>query len=238
MTFEPRKKVTLPKWREKMFKNVNRRREEERIVRSENRLPPGQSLTNKFPVLHYGTVPRVDLESWDLRLYGALEEEVTWSWKEFNQLPRCSVTLDLHCVTRWSKFDTVWEGVSVATLISEGFIKPKAEAKYVVQHCEQGYTTNTPLELILQGNFILATHYDGKPITSDHGYPLRGLIGAFSDGTESKSAYLWKGGKWLRALEFRADDQLGFWEKAGYHNEADPWKEQRFSVDNWMSRFR
>jgi DMSO/TMAO reductase YedYZ molybdopterin-dependent catalytic subunit len=142
--------------------------------------------------------------------------------------------MDLHCVTRWSKFDTNWEGVSVKTLIDEGFIKPKPEAEFVVQHCEYGYTTNTPLELILQDNFLLATHYEGEPIPLEHGYPLRGLIGTFADRSEAKSAYLWKGGKWLRGLEFRATDKLGFWENAGYHNEADPWKEQRFSRGGWF----
>jgi DMSO/TMAO reductase YedYZ molybdopterin-dependent catalytic subunit len=202
-----------------------------------NRLPPGQSLTKDFPVLHYGLVPRVDLATWTLKVFGLVEEIVTWSWEEFNKLPRTSVKLDLHCVTHWSKFDTNWEGVSLQTLVLEGYIRPKAEARYVIQHCEHGYTTNTPIELVLQDNFLLATHYDGKPITPDHGYPLRGLIGTFAGRGESKSAYLWKGGKWLRGLEFRADDQLGFWERAGYHNEADPWLEQRFSGGSWLNRF-
>jgi len=213
------------------------RRREEEIVRSMNRLPPGQSLTNDFPVLHYGPVPQVDLATWTLKVFGLVEETVTWSWDEFNKLPRTSLTLDLHCVTRWSKFDTGWEGVSLHTLVKEGYVRPKAEAKYVIQHCELGYTTNTPIDLVLQDNFLLATHFDGKPITPDHGYPLRGLIGTFADRSEPKSAYLWKGGKWLRGLEFRADDQLGFWERAGYHNEADPWTEQRFSGGSWLNRF-
>jgi len=212
-----------------MLKKVLNRRREEEIKRAENRLPPGQSLTEQFPVLHYGPTPRVNLKEWDFRIFGLVEEERRWNWEEFNQLPRTQVTLDLHCVTRWSKFDTVWEGVLLQTLVDEGFIKPKPEARFVIQHCEYGYTTNTPIELVLQGNFLLATHYAGKPLTPDHGYPLRGLIGTFADRSENKSAYLWKGGKWLRGLEFRAEDQLGFWERAGYHNEADPWKEQRFS---------
>jgi len=104
----------------------------------------------------------------------------------------------------------------------------------VIQHCEVGYTTNTPIELVMQDNFLLATHFDGKPLTVEHGWPLRGVIGAFADRSEPKSAYLWKGGKWLRALEFRANDQLGFWENAGYHNEADPWQEQRFAGGRWF----
>jgi len=217
-----------------MLNKVLARKQLENEVNAMNRLPPGQSLTNKFPVLHYGPTPQTDLKTWDFRVFGLVEEEKVWNWEEFNKLPRTKITMDLHCVTRWSKFDTTWEGVSVKTLIDEGFIKPKTEAQFVVQHCEYGYTTNTPLELILQDNFLLATHYEGQPIPLEHGYPLRGLIGTFADRSEAKSAYLWKGGKWLRGLEFRSTDKLGFWENAGYHNEADPWKEQRFSRGGWF----
>ena len=217
-----------------MLNKVFARKQLENEVKAMNRLPPGQSLTNKFPVLHYGPTPQTDLKTWDFRVFGLVEEEKVWNWEEFNKLPRTKITMDLHCVTRWSKFDTTWEGVSVKTLIDEGFIKPKPEAQFVVQHCEYGYTTNTPLELILQDNFLLATHYEGQPIPLEHGYPLRGLIGTLADRSEAKSAYLWKGGKWLRGLEFRATDKLGFWENAGYHNEADPWKEQRFSRGGWI----
>ena len=217
-----------------MLNKVFARKQLENEVKAMNRLPPGQSLTNKFPVLHYGPTPQTDLKTWDFRVFGLVEEEKVWNWEEFNKLPHTKITMDLHCVTRWSKFDTTWEGVSVKTLIDEGFIKPKPEAQFVVQHCEYGYTTNTPLELILQDNFLLATHYEGQPIPLEHGYPLRGLIGTFADRSEAKSAYLWKGGKWLRGLEFRSTDKLGFWENAGYHNEADPWKEQRFSRGGWF----
>lgn len=220
-----------------MFNRVFGRREQEESVRSMNRLPPGQSLTQKFPVLHYGPTPTPNLTTWTFRVFGAVEEEKTWNWEEFNKLPRTKTKMDIHCVTRWSKFDTEWEGVSIAQLVREGFIKVKPEAQFVIQHCEYGYTTNTPLDLVLQDNFLLATHFDGKPLELDHGYPLRGVIGTFDDRSEPKSAYLWKGGKWLRALEFRGTDQLGFWERAGYHNEADPWQEQRFSGGNWLSRF-
>ena len=212
-----------------MINRILGRREEEENVRKMNRLPPGQSLTQKFPVLHYGPVPQTDLATWNFRVFGEVEEEASWNWEQFNNLPRTHVTLDLHCVTRWSKFDTKWEGVAVKTLIDEGFIKPKSTAQFVVQHCEYGYTTNTPLDLLLQDNFLLATHYDGKPLELEHGWPLRGVVGSFPDRSENQTAYLWKGGKWLRALEFRAEDQKGFWENAGYHNEADPWQEQRFS---------
>ncbi len=216
-----------------MLNRVLGRREEEDKVKNMNRLPPGQSLTQKFPVLHYGPIPHTDLAQWDLRIFGEVEEEVVWNWEAFNKLPRTQVTMDIHCVTRWSKFDTLWAGVSLKTLVTEGFIKPKSTAKYVVQHCEYGYTTNTPLELIMADNFLLATHYDGQPLDLEHGWPLRGVIGSFADRSEEQTAYFWKGGKWLRALEFRADDQPGFWERAGYHNEADPWAEQRFA-NRWF----
>lgn len=212
-----------------MLNRVFGRKDEENQVRSENRLPPGQSLTRKFPVLHYGPVPRTDLSKWTLRIFGAVAEEVTWNWEQFNQLPRTDVTMDIHCVTRWSKFDTQWQGVSLKTLIDQGFIKPLPSAKYVIQHCEYGFTTNLPLDFMLEDNVLLATHFDGKPLTPDHGYPLRVVVGSFADRSEAKSTYFWKGGKWLRGLEFRADDQLGFWEKAGYNNNADPWREERFS---------
>lgn len=212
-----------------MFKRITDRRKQEEEVRAGNRLPPGQSLTQKFPVLHYGTVPRANLATWDFRVFGLVEEEKVWNWEAFNQLPRTQITMDIHCVTRWSKFDTTWEGVSLKTLVAEGIVIPKPEARFIIQHCEQGYTTNTPLDMLLMDNVLLATHFDGQPLEPDHGYPLRVVIGSFADRSEDRTAYFWKGGKWLRALEFRATDQLGFWERNGYHNDADPWKEQRFS---------
>jgi DMSO/TMAO reductase YedYZ molybdopterin-dependent catalytic subunit len=205
------------------------RREQENAVRGMNRLPPGQSLTQKFPVLHYGPTPRTDLNKWSLRIFGEVEEEISWNWEEFNKLPKTKVLMDIHCVTRWSKFDTEWEGVKVKTLVDEGIIKLKPSAKYVVQHCEQGYTTNTPLDLILSDIMMMATHFNGEPLELEHGWPLRMVLGSFADRSEDKTAYLWKGGKWLRGLEFWTTDQLGFWERYGYHNDADPWTEQRFA---------
>ncbi len=205
------------------------RREAEKKVRSQNRLPPGQSLTQKFPVLHYGRTPKTDLALWDFRIFGLVEQDKQWNWEEFNALPRTSTTLDIHCVTRWSKFDTVWEGVSLKTLVEEEIVIPKPEAKFVIQHCEQGYTTNLPLEAMLQDNVLLTTHFDGVPLTLEHGWPLRVVVGSFPDRSESWNGYFWKGGKWLRALEFLSEDERGFWERNGYHNEADPWEEQRYS---------
>jgi DMSO/TMAO reductase YedYZ molybdopterin-dependent catalytic subunit len=211
-----------------MLKNIFARKDDEDRIRKDGRLPPGQALTNRFPVLHYGPVPAFNPSTWDLKVFGEVEEEKRWSWEEFKQLPRTKVTMDLHCVTRWSKFDTEWEGVSVKTLVDEGLIKLKPSAKHVLQHCEYGFTVNIPLEVALAPNFLLATHYNGQPLDADHGFPLRGVIGAIPN-TEYVTPYLWKGGKWLRGLEFMSKDRLGFWEQAGYHNNADVWKEERFS---------
>lgn len=212
-----------------MFKSMQSRREDEKRVREEGRLPPGQSLTKKFPVLHYGPIPPFNPSTWDLRVWGEVEEETTWTWEQFNQLPRESINIDLHCVTRWSKFDTNWEGVSMNTLFEAGLLKLKPSANYLVQHAEYGFTVNIPVSVALAQNFLLATHFEGEPISADHGYPLRGIVGAVSGDEESHVPYLWKGAKWLRGLEFIENDRLGFWEQAGYHNEAGVWEEQRFS---------
>ena len=211
-----------------MLKSIFGRKEDEEKVKKEGRLPPGQSLTNRFPVLHYGPVPRFDPATWDLRVFGEVEDEQRWNWEAFNKLPRSTVTMDIHCVTRWSKFDTAWEGVALKTLVDQGLLKLKPNAHYLLQHCEYGFTVNIPVEVALSPNFLLATHFNGEPLEVDHGYPLRGVVGHIN-GTDYKTPYLWKGGKWLRGLEFLSKDRLGFWEQAGYHNEADVWKEQRFS---------
>lgn len=211
-----------------MFDRFFNRREDEERVQREGRLPPGQSLTQKFPVLHYGPVPSFNPATWDFRIWGEVEQPVVWSWDEFNQLPRTQVVMDIHCVTRWSKFDTLWEGVSLRTLVEQGFIKPKPSARFIIQHAEYGFTTNLPIEVMLQDNFLLATHYNGEPLTPDHGYPVRGVVGHIVGREDLKVPYFWKGAKWLRGLEFSQTDQPGFWEQAGYHNEADVWKEERF----------
>jgi DMSO/TMAO reductase YedYZ molybdopterin-dependent catalytic subunit len=158
-----------------------------------------------------------------------VDEEVRWTWDEFNRLPRSKATMDIHCVTRWSKADTLWEGVSVRTLVEHDLIRLKPTAQFVMQHAEYGFTVNLPLEIVLQENFLLSTHFNGEPLTSDHGYPLRGVVGAIPRRDDIKTPYLWKGAKWLRGLEFMSRDQPGFWEQAGYHNRADVWKEERFA---------
>lgn len=184
------------------------------------RIPPGQSLARDFPVLHYGPVPRVDLKRWNLRLYGQVESPLEVNWDQFARLPRKQVTLDIHCVTRWSKLDTGWQGADVQALLAQ--IKPMADAHFVIAECEYGFTTSVPLEVLANAQALIADTYDGKPLTPEHGYPARLLI---------PGKYFWKSAKWLRALKFVERDELGFWERHGYHNNADPWKEERFSDD-------
>jgi DMSO/TMAO reductase YedYZ molybdopterin-dependent catalytic subunit len=210
-----------------MFLFENDRRKEEERIRKEGRLPPGQSLTLKFPVLHYGPVPPFKAATWDFRVWGEVEEEKSWDWDAFNHLPRAEIKMDIHCVTRWSKADTVWQGVSVRTLVDEGFFKIKPTARYVMQHAEYGFTVNLPLDVVMAENFLLATHLNGEPITADHGYPLRGVVGYIPEREDLVAPYFWKGAKWLRSLEFMPQDRMGFWEQAGYHNNADAWKEER-----------
>ena len=211
-----------------MFNSFFQRREAEQRVAQEGRLPPGQSLTQKFPVLHYGPVPSFNPATWDFRIWGEVEEEVRWTWDEFLKLPRTKLVMDIHCVTRWSKFDTLWEGVSVGALVKEGLIKPRSTAKFVMQHAEYGFTTNLSLEVTLADNFLMATHFNGQPIDPDHGYPLRGVVGNIIGQDGLVVPYFWKGAKWLRGLEFMPHNRRGFWEQAGYHNNADVWKEERF----------
>jgi DMSO/TMAO reductase YedYZ molybdopterin-dependent catalytic subunit len=215
-----------------MFESLRNRRDEEEKIRKEGRLPPGQALTQKFPVLHYGPIPKFNPATWDLHVWGEVEEEKRWNWDEFSKLPRHKLTMDIHCVTRWSKFDTVWEGVSLKDLVDQKIIKLKPSAKFVLQHAEYGFTVNVPLEVALADNFLLADKFNSEPLESDHGYPMRAVVG-FIPGGNLETPYFWKGAKWLRGLEFLAEDQPGFWEQAGYHNEANVWKEQRFQRGGW-----
>jgi len=211
-----------------MNENDNDRRAVEERVRREGRLPPNQAVTVKFPVLHYGPIPSFDPAGWNFRIWGEVFDPKRWSWEEFNKLPRVSIKMDIHCVTGWSKFDTLWEGVSVRKLVEGGFIQVKPSARYILQHAEFGFTTNLPLEVGLADNFMMATHFNGEPLTPEHGYPVRGVIGSIVDQPELEQLYFWKGAKWLRGLEFLKDDKPGFWENAGYHNHGDVWKEERY----------
>jgi DMSO/TMAO reductase YedYZ molybdopterin-dependent catalytic subunit len=211
-----------------MLNGLFKRKDLENELRQEGRLPHGQALTQKFPILHYGPVPAFNPATWDFRVWGEVEAERRWTWDEFNQIQHATLKMDIHCVTRWSKFDTIWEGISVRLLVEQGLIRPRPEAKFVLQHAEYGFTVNLPIEIVLAENFLLATHYDGQPITPEHGYPLRAVVGFIPGREELKTPYFWKGAKWLRSLEFMTRDRPGFWEQAGYHNDADVWEEERF----------
>jgi len=211
-----------------MTEQENDRRVVDERVRREGRLPPNQAVTVKFPVLHYGPIPAFDPTAWDFRVWGEVLENRQWSWEAFNQLPRVSIKMDIHCVTGWSKFDTLWEGVSVGNLIKAGFIQVKLSARFVLQHAEYGFTTNLPLEIVLADNFLMATHFNDEPLSPEHGYPLRGVVGSLVGQPGLLQPYFWKGAKWLRGLEFLKDDKPGFWENAGYHNRGDVWKEERY----------
>ena len=182
------------------------------------RIPPGQYRTEKFPVLHYGSVPRIDLATWDFKVYGEVDSPFTLTWEQFKELPRKQVHTDIHCVTRWSKLDTTWEGVPIQAILELAQVRPTAT--HVVSHAEQGYTANLPLSVLDDDDVLLADTFDGQPLEAEHGYPLRLVV---------PKKYFWKSSKWIRGLEFLDHDQLGFWERYGYNNDADPWKEERFS---------
>jgi len=187
-------------------------------MKEAGRLPPHQALTLKWPVLHYGLVPLFDPARWDFRVYGLVDQPARWTWQEFGMLPRTHSTSDFHCVTRWSRFDNQWQGVAFREILR--LVKPKAEAKYVLVHAEQGFTANVPLADLDRDDVLLATHHDGEPLSADHGYPLRLIV---------PHLYAWKSVKWVRGLEFLDKDAPGFWEQNGYHIYGDPWKEQRHS---------
>jgi DMSO/TMAO reductase YedYZ molybdopterin-dependent catalytic subunit len=201
-----------------IFGEGSGRRQQERAMRAAERLPPGQSLTLKWPVLHAGTVPPFDLQTWDFRIGGLVEKPVRLTWDEFTRLPMAEVTADMHCVTRWSRFDVRWEGVPFAEVLK--LAQPKPEAKYVMVLAEQGYTSNVPLGDLLRPTVLFALKHNGEPLPADHGYPLRLVV---------PHLYAWKSVKWARGLEFMAHDSPGFWEDNGYHMRGDPFLEQRFS---------
>jgi DMSO/TMAO reductase YedYZ molybdopterin-dependent catalytic subunit len=189
-----------------------------RSPEQEPRLPPGQVRTDKWPVLHYGAVPHVDLTTWDFRVDGLVEKPLRWTYAEFMTLPQVIVRSDIHCVTRWSRFDNLWQGVSIKEVLARA--RPKDAARFAIIHAEQGYTTNLPLAELDQDDVLLAHKHDGVDLAPEHGWPLRLVV---------PRRYFWKSAKWVRRIELAADDQPGFWERNGYHNQADPWSEERFS---------
>ena len=183
-----------------------------------SRLPPGQYLTDKWPALHAGSVAEYpSLDTWTLRVFGEVEHEVELTWAQLNELPRTTNVQDIHCVTRWSKFDTSFEGVHWSELAK--LAQPKPSARFVVAHAEAGFTSNFPLSFLEDENALLATHGDGEVLAPEHGYPLRLVI---------PGKYFWKSAKWLRGIELTTEDRPGFWERYGYNNNADPWAEERY----------
>jgi len=210
-----------------IFGESSERKQLEQQRRSEGRLPPGQSLTLKWPVLQYGNVPRVDLRTWDFRIDGLVEKPVRLSWDEFNRLPQTEIQCDMHCVTRWSRFDNRFEGVLFTEVMKLVTPKPASPAggpaaRFAVVRGENGYTTNLPLEDLMKPQTIFALKHDGEELSAEHGYPLRLIV---------PHLYLWKSVKWVRGFELTAQDTPGFWEENGYHMRGDPWKEQRYDSD-------
>jgi DMSO/TMAO reductase YedYZ molybdopterin-dependent catalytic subunit len=181
-------------------------------------LPPGQYLTEDFPVLSAGPTPRVPLDSWEFTITTETGEAHRWSWQQFTALATESKTVDIHCVTKWSKLGTTWEGVSLDTLLAE----VDTAADYALVHAYGGYTTNLPLEDLLDGQAMVAYRYDGEELHSEHGGPARLLV---------PHLYLWKSAKWVRGIQLLLQDEPGFWESLGYHNYGDPWREQRYEGD-------
>jgi DMSO/TMAO reductase YedYZ molybdopterin-dependent catalytic subunit len=187
------------------------------------RVPPGQYLTEKWPVLHYGPVPTFNPKTWDLRVFGKVKNELRWTWDEFLALDKevnTVVTADMHCVTTWSRLDQKWEGIAFSKIIE--LAQPTEDAKFVIAHSEHGFTANTPLEYCLRDDCLIALRANGEPLTAEHGQPARLVV---------PRLYAWKSAKWLRGIEFSAVDKPGFWERNGYHNTGDPWKEERYWGD-------
>ena len=187
-------------------------------ARPTERLPPGQVLTRKWPVLTYGETPKLDLASWSFRCFGLVQEPVTWSWSEFLRLPRVSITSDVHCVTRWSRYDNRWEGVAVSEILRRVAVLPSAVA--VTVHADPDYTTNLLLSDLQGDDVLLAYRHDGEDLPVEHGGPCRLVV---------PRLYFWKSAKWVRGFEFLDHNAPGFWEVNGYHLRADPWREERYS---------
>lgn len=188
-----------------------------------HRLPPNQQLTDGFPILHEGLTPEIDLATWDLRVWGLVEGERRFGWDEIMALPQITLTNDFHCVTGWSKFDNQWQGVRFRDFVVEA--KPKPEARYVMIYGHlgtdpYGYDTNLPLATLMDDDVLLAHSHNGRPLTPEHGFPLRLVV---------PKRFAWKSAKWLRGFEFMADDLRGYWENRGYHNRAEPFAEERYA---------
>ena len=179
--------------------------------------PPGQFVTDKFPVFTHGDTPEISLDDWRLRIYGLVDWEVKIDWERFKALPSVAVTADFHCVTQWSRLDNLWEGVPFSHALNLAAVRP--EAKFVLFHCYGGYTANLPLETLLDNDVLLAHSHDGKPLSTEHGGPVRLVV---------PKRYGWKSAKWVNGIELLGRDKAGFWEQLGYNNNADPWKEERF----------
>jgi DMSO/TMAO reductase YedYZ molybdopterin-dependent catalytic subunit len=203
-----------------LFGETSERKQHERQMRDAGRLPPGQSLTLKWPVLQYGAVPRFDAAKWDFTVSGLVEKPVRLTWEDFNRLRQKVVVADMHCVTRWSRFDNRWEGVAVTDVLALAKVKP--EARFALLHAEQDYTANLPLDDLVRPTALFALRHDGEPLTAEHGYPVRLVV---------PHLYAWKSVKWVRGMELFSKDEPGFWEQNGYNMYGDPWKEQRFSSD-------
>lgn len=203
-----------------IFEGSTERKTLERAMRDAGRLPPGQSATLKWPVLHEGDLPRFDPRTWDFRITGLVEKPVRLSWEEFTRLPMKEVVVDMHCVTRWSRFDVRWEGVPFSEVAKLAQLKP--EVKFVMVHAENGYTTNVPLADLIRPTTLFALKEDGEPLPLEHGYPVRLVV---------SHLYAWKSAKWVRGIEFMGADAPGFWEQNGYHIYGDPFREQRYSND-------
>jgi DMSO/TMAO reductase YedYZ molybdopterin-dependent catalytic subunit len=184
------------------------------------RVPPGQFVTEEWPVLHFGSVPRIDLASWKLRIWGQVETPTEWSWKEFSQLPRQQRRNDIHCVTHWTKLDNDWSGIPVRTVLAAA--RPTPRARFVLEHAVGGWTTNVPLADFDREENLLAIEHAGEPLSVDHGGPVRVVI---------PHLYFWKSAKWVTGIELLESERPGFWEENGYHMHGDPWKEERFRDD-------
>ncbi len=184
------------------------------------RLPPGQRLVTNWPVLDLGVQPDIPTSAWRLTVDGLVENPTTWNWGAFTDEPATAMRSDIHCVTAWSRYDNDWRGMSARHLLS--VVRPKADARYVVFHAFDTYTTNVPLAAFDDEDVLLATHWNGETISTEHGGPVRVVI---------PKLYFWKSAKWIKRIEFSLHDKPGFWEVRGYHNEGDPWLEQRYDTD-------